>query len=382
MAKVTALFRISIICLLAANILAGCGDDEVSPEYGTIVINLEPDDGPQHWTISGGGSAITGTGNRRLTMMPTNLTYTIQATHELGWIGDGFDSQSVYLKNNATHEFQLDFQPFELGAFVEIPGGTFTMGSPIEQEGSHEDEQPEHEVTISRPLLVKETEVTQLEYLAIMNTRPSRNRLCDTCPVEQISIRSAVTFCNLLSEWAGLQLPYTIEPDTIICDWQANGYRLPTEAEWEYFCRAGTTTRFSFGDDKIGLDGHAWHNGNADNLTHPVGLKFSNPWGLYDVHGNVWEMTWNGYYWYPDEAVVDPRRGPHNELRMARGGGYQRDWSYATSSWRATYRYYDRLNNVGLRVVRYADGKVGKGGNAGSESGFPVPEDKPLNPCE
>ncbi len=361
------LLAILLSCLVFVLSISGCGGDSASLQFGEIVVDVEPDDCPLVWALTGAGDTISGTGDRRLTGLPANENYQLQIESALGWATSGSYSESFTLSGGEVHTVLFDFQPLELGAFVEVPAGTFTMGSPLEQAESYWDERPQHQVIFTRDLLVKVTEVTQAEYFSIMATRPSAHQSCDDCPVERVGFRDAVTFCNLLSEWAGLQPAYTLDVDTVYCDWNADGYRLPTESEWEYFCRAGTTTRFYFGDDPADLADYAWYGENSDRLTHPGGQKLPNAWGLYDCHGNVFEMTWDGYFWYPDEPVTDPRFDPHNENRMGRGGDFYWGWSYATSSWRATYTAIDKLSNLGFRIVRYADG--GKGAIAGSELG-------------
>jgi formylglycine-generating enzyme required for sulfatase activity len=365
------LFALACLALVAG--LAGCGSDSTGPEYGSIVIDIQPDDCPLTWTLTGADDTITGTGDRRIDTMPADREYTVAIAHDPGWIPAGDVTTTFVLQPSEAHDVLFAFDPLVLGAFVEVPAGTFTMGSPEEQAGSHEDERPQHEVTFTRALLVKATEVTQREYLAIMNDRPSAHTMCDECPVERVDFQDAVDFCNRLSEWADLTPVYSVEQDTVRCDWDADGYRLPTESEWEYACRAGTSTRFSFGDDPADLDDYAWYGDNSNDRTHPVGLKPPNPWGLYDMHGNVFEMTWDGYFYYPDEPVTDPRRDPHNENRMARGGDYHWDWDWATSSWRGTYTPEQRIPNLGFRVVRYAgSGKADVPAGSGHGGGRPV----------
>lgn len=350
------------------SVLSGCGD-EAGPGTGTLAIDIEPDDCPLGWTLSGSDILIEGTGDRSLDGIPAGVEYTLTVIHEPGWAALDPLSQSVWATADQVSEVQVRLQPLELGAFVEVPAGTFIMGSPEEQAESYWDERPQHQVTFTRPLLVKATEVTQLEYYAITNQRPGLHRNCDGCPVECLDLRQALTFCNLLSVWDGLKPCYDLANDAVICDWTAGGYRLPTESEWEYFCRAGTATRFSFGDDSTDLTDYAWYGDNSGGVTHPVGTKRPNAWGLYDTHGNVYEMTWDGYQWYPEEPVTDPRRDPTNELRMARGGDFHWGWIYATSSWRGTYTNIDKQPNQGLRVVRYADGGAGPKQATGRGSG-------------
>lgn len=358
-------------------VLPGCSE-ETGPGTGTLAIDIEPDDCPLGWVLSGSDILIEGTGDRSLDGLPINVEYTFTLVHQPGWVPLDPLIRKVWMVEDEVSPIQVRLQPLELGAFVEVPAGTFTMGSPEEQAESYWDERPQHQVTFTRPLLVKATEVTQREYCAITNQRPSLHRSCDDCPVESLDLRQALTFCNLLSVWDGLQPPYTLEGDTVTCDWNASGYRLPTESEWEYFCRAGTTTRFGFGDDSANLADYAWYGDNSGGTTHPAATRLPNAWGLYDTHGNVFEMTWDGYQWYPEEPVTDPRRDPANELRMCRGGDFHWGWIYATSSWRATYTNVDKLPNLGLRVVRYANAGAGekRAADRGSGAGLPIDGDK------
>ena|GEM_PF-3544415 len=361
-------------CLAILFGLTGCGgDDGTSPLFGTVVIEIEPDDCPLQWTLTGAGDPITGTGDKRLTNLPADRRYQLEIEPGPGWTTSGDYARSFMLANGQVRTVVFDFQPLALGAFVEVPAGTFTMGSPETQAESHEDERPQHQVTFTRALLVKATEVTQAEYFSIMHERPSAHGSCDDCPVERVDFTDAVTFCNHLSEWAGLTPVYSVVDDTVQCDWTADGYRLPTESEWEYACRAGSTTRFHFGDDPVNLDDHAWFGGNSDDNTHPVGELLPNAWGLYDMHGNVFEMTWDGYFTYPEESVTDPRRDPHNENRMARGGDFHWGWDWATSSWRGTYTPLQKIPNLGFRVVRLAEpGKATAGPDRGGDGDWPA----------
>jgi formylglycine-generating enzyme required for sulfatase activity len=171
---------------------------------------------------------------------------------------------------------------------ILIPPGTFMCG-----QGENR-----HEVTISKPFLMGVTEVTQAQYEAVMGANPSEFKGA-TNPVETVSWNDATAFCKKLSEKT------------------RQAVRLPTEAEWEYACRAGTRTAYSFGDDPVALGEHAWWAGNSDKTTHSVGQKKPNSWDLYDMHGNVCEWCADWYGVYSTGPVTDPS-GP------ATGSGYHR----------------------------------------------------------
>jgi formylglycine-generating enzyme required for sulfatase activity len=171
-----------------------------------------------------------------------------------------------------------------------IPPGEFAMGSPKSEPGRWDDE-TQHLVKITKPFYLSAHEVTQAQYEQVMGKNPSyfsvsgngKGRVSgDTSqlPVERVSWNDAVEFCRKLSDEEGVE------------------YRLPTEAEWEYACRAGTTTAYSFGNDVAQLGEYAWYADNSENTSHAVGEKKPNAWGLYDMHGNVWEwcQDWFGPY--------------------------------------------------------------------------------------
>src|SRR5262245_60867667 len=165
--------------------------------------------------------------------------------------------------------------------FVWIPPGRFTMGSPTNEPNRIENEGPQTTVTISCGFWLGKYEVTQGEWLKLMTNNPSDCKGDLRLPVERVTWDEANEFCRQLThlERTGGKLP------------PRNEYRLPTEAEWEYACRAGSTSRFSYGDDPgYGkLQQYAWYLDNSGHRTHPVGEKKPNPWGLHDIHGNVWE---------------------------------------------------------------------------------------------
>jgi len=178
-----------------------------------------------------------------------------------------------------------------------IPAGKFMMG---EEKGPHE-------VTISKPFYMGVTEVTQAQYEAVMGTNPSHFKGA-TNPVEMLTWNDATEFCKKLSEKT------------------RQAVRLPTEAEWEYACRAGTQTAFSFGEDPSALGDYAWYRANSGWKTHPVGQKKPNAWGLYDMHGNVWEWCADLYGEYPKGPVTDPSGSATGDrgYLVLRGGSWIR----------------------------------------------------------
>ena len=204
---------------------------------------------------------------------------------------------------------------------VLIPAGEFLMGSPEDDDDADAEEKPRHRVQITRPFYLGVTEVTQGQYRAVMGKNPSQFKRSDNLPVEQVSWFDAVKSCNKLSEREGRKPYYRIEGDAVTMA-GGDGYRLPTEAEWEYACRAGTTTRFSFGDDETALGQYAWYGANCKGRTQLVGRKQPNAFGLYDMHGNVWEWCWDGYdEGYYSRSPVDDPLGPSGvSARVARGG--------------------------------------------------------------
>ena len=173
--------------------------------------------------------------------------------------------------------------------FMRIPAGKFMMGSPDGEKDRQPNEGPQHEVAISKPFYMGIYHVTQEQYEAVMGKNPS-NFKGQQNPVETVSWDEAVEFCKKASEKAGKKV------------------RLPTEAEWEYACRAGSKTRFCFGDDDDKLGDFAWYAANSGNTTHPVGQKKPNAWGLYDLHGNVWQWCADRYdaKYYGNSPKTDP----------------------------------------------------------------------------
>lgn len=250
------------------------------------------------------------------------------------------------------------FLPKPLVDMVLIPDGSFQMGNTGEYSGES-DEKPVHSVTISKAFYMSKYEVTQKQYQAVMGTNPS-NFKGENLPVEMVTWYNAVAFCNALSQLEGRTPCYTINGTNVTCNWDANGYRLPSEAEWEYAAKAGTTTDFHNGSltnpdcspldnnlDKIG-----WYCGNENTKTREVGQKQPNAFGLYDMSGNVWEWCWDWYTSYTNVTLTDPKGPTMGSYRVYRGGS----WIYYTFRCRSAYRNYDtpdsRYFDIGFRIVR------------------------------
>jgi formylglycine-generating enzyme required for sulfatase activity len=217
--------------------------------------------------------------------------------------------------------------------FILIPAGSFTMGADKNFEDAYDDEMPQHRVTIGKPFYLGKYEVTQAQWTAVMGNNPSKFKGQDN-PVEQVSWDDAQAFIKRLNQKEG-----------------HNRYRLPTEAEWEYAARAGTTGAYSFGDDVDGLGRYAWYRDNSGDKTHPVGRKEANPWGLYDMHGNVWEWVQDWYGDYSSASVTDPKGPSAGSMRVFRGGS----WRYSARLCRAANRYAcppdTRYANLGFRLA-------------------------------
>jgi formylglycine-generating enzyme required for sulfatase activity len=248
-------------------------------------------------------------------------------------------------------ERQTVLDPVEL---VPIPGGLFRMGSPDSEEGRYNDEGPIHEVRIS-PFTCMRFPVTRRLYRKIMGQDPGRPEGdADDRPVNNVSWLDAMRFCNELSKREGLTPCYRFDGDGVSWDRTAGGYRLLTEAEWEYACRAGTTTRWSFGDAEELLREHAWFEGNSEGAPQPVGGKRANPWGLHDMHGNVWEWCWDWYGQYSAAAANDPMGPAEGEGRVLRGGAFFDQPRELRSAIRDGFEPTGRVWGIGFRCARGA----------------------------
>lgn len=226
---------------------------------------------------------------------------------------------------------------------VLIPAGTFLMGSPFDEQDRDSDENPMTRVTLSRDYWMGKYEITQGEYLQLMGTNPSKFKRSLDRPVENITWQMAMDYCQRLTEQARQAGRL---PEGLV-------YRLPTEAEWEYACRAGTQTRYPHGDDPDyqRFDAHAWHWDNSiPKGTHPVGMKQPNAWGLHGMLGGVYEWCLGWHAIYPGGEVVD-YVSLQAEDRVMRGGA----WSDHPRNGRAAERHWfgisQTFGNTGFRVV-------------------------------
>ena len=214
--------------------------------------------------------------------------------------------------------------------FVRIQPGEFQMGADNGAPG----EKPVHQVTISRAFYLGKYEVTQAQWRQVMGSNPSRFSNCFMCPVERVSWENVQTFIGRLNA-------------------QEEGalYRLPTEAEWEYAARAGTQTAYHFGNINRRLGTYAWYEANSGRESHPVGGKQPNDWGLYDLHGNVWEWVADWYGAYPSEPVRDPQGPPEGKYRVIRGGGLAHSADQCRATFRGVGEPDDRDSYLGFRLA-------------------------------
>lgn len=359
---------------------------------GTIVINSEPDELNAPWIVTApNGEGITGNGDDTLTVSLMG-EYTLIWDSVYGYFTPPSGTQILLTDEAITFSGIYNVNPVPSGNFIQIPSGVFEMGSPESELGHHFYESPQHTVTLTNSFLMFSTEVTNQQYADIAqwaydngyctstifslrdNLDGSTEELLDlnaiTCeisysggvfsvdlgkenhPVKQVSWYGAVTYCDWLSLQSGL--PRAYDHDLWLCNgydspYEAQGYRLPTEAEWEYACRAGSTTAFANGqitniecNDPV-LDAIGWYCGNANN-GHPVAELIPNDWGLYDMHGSLNEWCNNRFVEYGGWDT--------GWNRVFRGGA----WNYSAQYCRSAIRFADYPEfssyNIGFRFVR------------------------------
>lgn len=265
--------------------------------------------------------------------------------------------------------------------FVFIEGGTFQMGSP-ETESWRSDDETQHTVTVS-DFYMSQYEITQAEYEEIIGSNPS-NFSGGNLPVENLSWLDAAGYCNARSEKEGLTPVYTIDGQNVSWDRSANGYRLPTEAEWEYACRAGTSTPFNtqtsisaeeanyYGHYPYMIEDNYFSQANLDTqpgeyrqTTVAVDSFSPNTFGLYNMHGNVGEWVWDYYGAYSLEEETDPSGPSSGTLRVYRGGGWNDFAKNMRSAYRATLAQDKSSFNIGMRLVLNAAAGSGSIASAG-----------------
>ncbi|MDR2897674.1 MAG: formylglycine-generating enzyme family protein [Spirochaetaceae bacterium] len=264
------------------------------------------------------------------------------------------------------------------GTLVLIEAGTFDMGSPESEEG-HTTDETLHKVRLTNGFYMGKYEITQGQYEAVMGSNPSHFQVesrgytagdvQENRPVESVSWYDAIVFCNTLSMMEGLTPAYSKGGETdpgkwgavprrsdsdwnaITCNFDADGYRLPTEAEWEYACRAGTSYRAGT-DTEDAISAAGWYRDNGKKMTREVGLKAANAYGLYDMLGNVSEWCWDWFGDIQGETQTNPTGTPTGSSRVIRGGGWFSVAVYLRSADRDYNNPYSRDYIIGFRVVR------------------------------
>jgi formylglycine-generating enzyme required for sulfatase activity len=257
------------------------------------------------------------------------------------------------------------------GAMVLIPAGTFTMG---DRNGRPDETQ--HSVSVD-VFYLDRFPVTQELYQEVMGVNPSKHKARSN-PVERTQWTDAVRFCNRCSEREGLTPCYDLS--TWECNFDADGYRLPTEAEWEYACRAGGTAKYCFGDSEAELPRYAWFKPHSQGKPRPLGQKQPNRWGLHEMHGNVWEwcQDWYGESYYQEAPALNPRGPATGKLRVLRGGA----WDCTAEKLRSAYRHKEfpvysdacfGADSYGFRRARRAEARAKPAILVASPNSAPVP---------
>ena len=255
-------------------------------------------------------------------------------------------------------EITVDLGSGEKLEMVLIPAGSFMMGT----ARGERDEYPVHKVNITKPFYLAKYELTQQQWAVVMGGKAPGRFQNPKHPVESLVRLHVAEFLKKLNEKLGGRPFIGRHPLDLKGSPRTLGtYRLPTEAQWEYACRAGSNAKYSFGDDERQLVQYAWFYENSEGTTHPVGEKKPNRWGLYDMHGNVWEMCRDEYFsdYYTISTTDDPPGPPatHRRVGVVRGGG----WNYSAKGCRSSDRGYFIMNkgsdNLGFRVSRSVEPK-------------------------
>ncbi|MBC8426891.1 SUMF1/EgtB/PvdO family nonheme iron enzyme, partial [bacterium] len=326
-----------------APVLATIGNRTIAPG-GELVLELsasDPDDDPLTYTVSDQPEGAMLDGNV-FTWSPTSSQ---MGSHRPTFsIADGRGGTATETISLSTSELIVELPNGVTIEFVWIEPGSFLMGSPESESGRDKDESPQHQVTITRGFYIGKFEITQAQWTALTGESPwvgmANVRMGSKYPSVYANWNSVGQFVQLLNELAGEKV-----------------YRLPTEAEWEYACRAGTTTRWSFGDDESMLGDYAWYDANSFNIgekyAHQVGTKLPNPWGLYDMHGNVAEWVRSAWGNYEEDHQIDPEGGDFWPERLIRSGSFSRLTLRARSASRSKLEAIKGiLPTIGSRLLR------------------------------
>jgi formylglycine-generating enzyme required for sulfatase activity len=293
-----------------------------------------------------------------------SISNVIRQLHNMTFIPD--DTANY---NTLTHDVEISIVSTKI---AQVPAGSFLRGSPANEFGHNAKEEPMHKVVL-RCFYMSEYPVTQELYEAVMGvnpskiTKPAAGENAGRLPVENVRWYDAIVFCNKLSLEEGRSPAYRIRGSTNPADWGnvpvsanaawdavqvvsgSNGYRLPTEAQWEYACRAGTTTAYNTGS--VIKDSTGWYGKNSGGTTHEVGLKPANAWGLYDMHGNVYEWCWDWLDDYKGGTATDPAGPVTGKNRILRGGAYgSADENVRSANRRGDYPYA-QFGAFGFRIV-------------------------------
>ncbi len=242
---------------------------------------------------------------------------------------------------------------------VSLPGGTYAMGSDLfptmvivitdrGPDTTFNTERPVHFVNLS-PFMISNTEITHEQYKVVMGLNPSRFVGMANMPVESVNWREAADFCNELSFMLGFSVCYDQDYN---CDFASNGFRLPTEAEWEFAARGGVDMEYSFGDDAAGMTRNGWYVGNSENKPSPVAYKEPNKYGLYDMHGNVGEWCQDKFAFYNCGAQNDPVKTVGAAVYVARGASWGDAANECRSAARRAYFEDRAISTLGFRIVR------------------------------
>lgn len=271
-------------------------------------------------------------------------------------------------EKNVLEKAKSYYKAAEKDNFILVKAGNFTMGSP-ESEIGRSDNERQHEVKISKDYYISKYEVTQKEYQAVMGNNPSRTSrgIGDNYPVNRVSWYNAIEYCNKLSQQDGLSPAYNIDKNTkdpnnkqeyddlkwtVSINKGANGYRLPTEAEWEYAARGGNKTRGYIYSGSNKLDEVAWYDDISNSKVHKVGSKQANELGIYDMSGNVYEWCFDWYGAYPtDKLSLDPKGADAGWCRVCRGGSFYYLGQDCRSANRSNHGSGYMTDTLGFRVV-------------------------------